>query len=226
MNKQALIEHGLGALKRNTGSVSGPSAPWVFRRFGGPLTGTLVQSGLGAAAGYGAGKFVNWLTDRDTRLPEALALGGATAGPLLNGIQLASNRHFGLPLNAGPEAYQQQREKPAEWAKAALFGMDAGSGQPVNSAAMEHAISSDPTMDPITKVKLLAALAQAQQQEGDQVHPSTLMSAATGLGVGYLMGSIVSRFANWFAGGISPTTSSLIRGAGAAGGLAHGMGML
>lgn len=53
-----------GAMNR-TGSISGPAAPPMFNRIGGPLTGMAVQSLMLGLPAYGLGRLMSHLADDD-----------------------------------------------------------------------------------------------------------------------------------------------------------------
>ena len=242
MNKSAVIPAALGSLKRNLGSYAVPDAPAIFRSTGGPLMGTVVQSGLGALAGYGTGKVINWLTDRDTNLPTALMLGGLGLGPALNGMRLRNNWKLNRPWNADeadvntkteaerPDFYDTPRPPGgdsskiavASFAKQALLGM----GQSIPAAQLQQLIYADPNLSPLEKMKMMQVAQEAAQQDGSHISVSTLMNAAADAGIGYLMGSIVSRATNWLMGGISPGTQTGIKMTGLIGGLLRNAGIL
>lgn len=106
MNKEAEASHLLGSMYRNFGSISGPNAPAPFKSIGGPVTGSLIQSGLMGLGAYGLRRGMGWWNLEDPeyakRKARQMAMLGIFGGVAANAPQFLQNYTLGRSMNWNP----------------------------------------------------------------------------------------------------------------------------
>lgn len=160
-------------LARGLGSVSGSKVPAVFKRIGGPATGSLIQALLLGALGYGTGKHLLPLYNKNIdsgRAAKTLGLLAATGGPLLNLFPLLYNwRNWQMLKEQRPEVAKQLGFLRAMNLNPGNFPVEGGPGAlPVTHPPGHRNPPLKPeSLPPIEKENQLMTLSDPEDEESE-----------------------------------------------------------
>jgi len=207
---QSFIGRVLEGLTRALGFRSGVSAPWPYKRIGGPAVGAVTGAGVGAAVGAGAGK----LLSNGRYAPYVGAGLGALLGSLPGIYSMAANRNMGRGLNANVMSTK----------RSSFFPSQSSDGYGIPILRMRAEIATDPLLSPFDKAMALRTVDTAAGGQATGVMGwQKLADAAVQGGVGYLAAGAAGRLADTFFGGVSRGAQSKLKGLGLVAGIARGL---
>jgi hypothetical protein len=222
----------LGKFHRNLGSVSGDTAPSIFKGIGGPVTGSLVQGAAMALPAYGLRRALGWLREEDPkesrRRAAILAALGVGGGFLLNSPQLLQNMSDpdkGINWNVGKIATAglQKRAFSTSWQSPPVVNRE----RYIDNIPLSYTrgqLMRDNFMSSDEKVRAMMAL--DLPQKSGLVSWNDVARGAVGAGLGYVGGDLFGRALSVFFGRMEPKTQRTLQNAGAVAGVLRNTGVL
>jgi len=245
----------MSKVRRTLGGVRGPGAPAAFRHIGGPVTQSLVSTGLGAGLGYLAGRYIYpWVNpDIDKRRAGRLGalMGGGVAAlahvPLLadqkaqfgwRGMnstpysRVKSNSIFPQEKNLGGFASQLAASSGTYMPATPLLQPYAFNqpNRPYRPDYPDHGFSATNARrefgsDPFMSPMQRRTLIQAVPPRSGMVTVADVSRGLIGAGLGYVGGGVLGSTIGRLFN-ISRTTRKKLRAGGAIAGAVHNTGLL